>query len=175
MCPLAQSAKELILLRGKQQLLCSRRGEHMEYCPHHPVVAGGCGYRRQQALEARNRTRVWIIPTMLAAVPPAASKRPKHGFEGDFDLLVIGESPWFNLLPSKPTTVPIEWFSPEWWAAQDSRATDDQRRYAIETLAKLNAALATFRRKKHVFGRPCNESGRADPPAGPGPRRQGVK
>src|SRR6266478_1392405 len=35
--------------------------------------------------------------------------------------------------------------------------------------------LATFRRKKHVFGRPCNESGRADPPAGPGPRRQGVK
>jgi len=37
------------------------------------------------------------------------------------------------------------------------------------------AYLATFRRKKHVFGRPCNESGRADPPAGPGPRRQGVK
>jgi class 3 adenylate cyclase len=35
--------------------------------------------------------------------------------------------------------------------------------------------LATFRRKKHVFGRPCNESGRADPPAGPCPRRQGVK
>jgi len=33
--------------------------------------------------------------------------------------------------------------------------------------------LATFRRKKHVFGWPCDESGRAERPASP--RRQGVK
>jgi hypothetical protein len=144
MCLLAQSAKELISLGGKQQLLCSRRGEHLEYCPYHPVVAGdrGCGYRRQQNSEVMNRTRVWIIPaTMLAAVPPAALTRAKHGLEGDFDLLVIDEAPWFNLLPSEPIKVPIEWLSPEWWAAQDSHATDDQKRYAVETLERLHAIL----------------------------------
>jgi hypothetical protein len=73
MCRLAEAAKELISLGGKLQLLCSRRGEQMEYCPHHPAVAGakGCGYQRQQTSEVRNRTRVWIIPaTMLSTAPP---------------------------------------------------------------------------------------------------------
>src|SRR3984893_18140073 len=88
MCRLAQAAKELFPLGGKLQLLCSRRGEHMEYCPHHPAVAGvhGCGYQRQQSSEMRNKTRIWVIPaSMLATAPPVALKRAKHGLEGDFD------------------------------------------------------------------------------------------
>jgi putative DNA primase/helicase len=144
MCRLAEAAKELVSLGGKLQLLCSRRREHMEYCQHHPAVAGdkGCGYQRQQILEARNKTRVWIIPaTMLAAAPPVALKRPKHGSEGDFDLLVIDEAPWFSLLPDEPAKLPIEWLSPEWWAAQDKHATEVQKGCAIETLAKLSETL----------------------------------
>jgi hypothetical protein len=144
MCRLAQAAKELFPLGGKLQLLCSRRDDHMEYCPHHPAIAGvhSCGYQRQQSLEMRNKTRVWVIPaSMLATAPPVALKRAKHGLEGDFDLLVIDEAPWFNLLPAEQAKVPVEWFVPEWWAAQDSRASDAQKDRAAETLARLHTTL----------------------------------
>jgi hypothetical protein len=80
--------------------------------------------------------------TMLAAAPPVALKRAKHGSEGDFDLLVIDEAPWFSLLPAEPTKLPIEWLSHEWWTAQHTHATDVQKRHAIETLATSNRTLA---------------------------------
>jgi hypothetical protein len=146
MCPLADAAAELVSLGGKLQHLCIRRHGSTEYCPHHPIVAGanGCGYRRQQLLEVRNKTRVWIIPaTMLAIAPPVALKRDnKHGGEGDFDLLVIDEAPWFNLIPNEPVKVPIEWLAPEWWGPQASRAADHQKWSAIEVFAKIHGALA---------------------------------
>ena len=145
MCRLAEAARELILLGGKLQLLCSRRVEKMEYCPHHPVVAAddGCGYQRQQALLAKNRTRVWIIPaTMLSTAPPQGLKRVVKLGEGDFDLLVIDEAPWFNLLPEAPVKLPIEALSPEWWRAQPSRATVFQKRSAIDTLEKIYTLVA---------------------------------
>jgi hypothetical protein len=145
MCRLAEAAKELISLGGKLQLLCSRRGEQMEYCPHHPAVVGakGCGYHRQQTLEVRNRTRVWIIPaTLLSTAPPVGLKRVAQLIEGDFDLLVIDEAPWFNLLPNEPLKLPLEWLSPEWWAVQKSRASDYQKRSAIDSLTKIHSALA---------------------------------
>jgi hypothetical protein len=144
MCRLAEVAKELVSVGGKLQLLCSRRREHMEYCQHHSAVAGQetCGYQRQQTLDARNQTRVWIIPaTMLAAAPPVALKRPKHGLEGDFDLLVIDEAPWFSLIPDEPAKLPIEWLSPEWWAARNSHATEVQKARAIDTLTKISDTL----------------------------------
>ena len=145
MCRLAEAAKEVISAGGDLQLLCSRRGQKMEYCPHHPKVAGGncCGYRRQQQSQVRARTQVWIIPSaMLATAPPDGLKRAKHGLEGDFDLLVIDEAPWFNLIPNEPVKVPIEWFSPEWWAAQTSSGTEDQKRWATEVLSKLQFIFA---------------------------------
>jgi hypothetical protein len=145
MCPLAEAAAQLIPLGGKLEYLCSRRHGSMEYCPHHPIVAGlqPCGYRRQQRREVRNRTRVWIIPaTMLAVAPPVALKREnKHGGEGDFDLLVIDEAPWFNLITSEPVKVPISWLSPAWWEAETSRAAEHQKRSAIEVLAKMHRVL----------------------------------
>lgn len=145
-CPLAEAAAQLIPLGGKLEYLSSRRHGSMEYCVHHPIVAGPqpCGYRRQQGREVRNRTRVWIIPaTMLAVAPPVALKREnKHGGEGDFDLLVIDEAPWFNLITSEPVKVPIEWLAPEWWEVQASRAADHQKRSAIEEFTKLYGALA---------------------------------
>jgi hypothetical protein len=145
MCRLAEAARDLILIGGKLQLLCSRRGEQMEYCPHHPAVAvnDGCGYQRQQILQARNRTRVWIIPaTMLSTAPPNGLKRVVQLPEGDFDLLVIDEAPWFSLLPDEPMKLPIEALSPEWWRAQHSRATEFQRCFAIDTLEKIYTAFA---------------------------------
>jgi hypothetical protein len=146
MCPLAAGAAELTSLGGKLEQLCSRRHGSMQYCPHHPVVAGtnGCGYRRQQLFGVKNRTRVWIIPAMmLATAPPVALKRDnKHGGEGDFDLLVIDEAPWFNLIVNEPVKVPIGSFAPEWWENQQSRASTYEKHLAIEVLAKLHGALA---------------------------------
>lgn len=142
MCPFAEATKEVISSGGDLQLLCSRRGKKMEYCPHHPKVVDDycCGYRRQQQSQVRGRTRVWIVPSaMLATAPPDGLKRAKHGLEGDFDLLVIDEAPWFNLIPNEPVKVPVEWFSPEWWAAQTSSGTEHQRRSAIEFLAKVHS------------------------------------
>jgi hypothetical protein len=147
MCRLSEAAKEVISSGGELQLLCSQRGQKMEYCPHHPKVAGAnsCGYLRQQQPKVRTRTRVWIIPSaMLATAPPDGLKRAKHGLEGDFDLLVIDEAPWFNLIPNEPVKVPTEWLSPEWWAAQRSRGTDHQKRSAIELLAKIQSILANL-------------------------------
>jgi hypothetical protein len=144
MCPLADAAAELISLGGKLQHLCSRRDGSTEYCHHHPLVAGatGCGYQRQQLLEVRNRTRVWILPaTMLATTPPAALKRDKHGGEGDFDLLVIDEAPWFNLIVNEPVKLPIEWLAREWWEDQESRAAPYPKHLAIEVLEKIHGAL----------------------------------
>jgi hypothetical protein len=144
-CRLAESARALISLGGKLQLLCSRRHNPMEYCPHHPAVAGakGCGYRQQQSSEVRNRTRVWVIPaTMLSLAPPGGLKRVVQIPEGDFDLLVIDEAPWFNLLPNERAKLPVDWFSPAWWAAQEPRASDHQRHLAIDTLAKIHAVFA---------------------------------
>lgn len=117
----------------------------MEYCAHHPAVAGakGCGYQRQQTLEVRNRTRVWVIPaTMLSTAPPVRLKRLAQLIEGDFDLVLIDEAPWFNLLPNEPLKLPLEWLAPEWWAEQESRASEYQKRSAIDTLAKIHSALA---------------------------------
>ena len=145
MCRLAEAAKEVIAAGGDLQLLCSRRSQKMEYCPHHPKVAGGdcCGYRRQQLSQVSTRTRVWIIPSaMLATAPPDGLKRAKHGLEGDFDLLVIDEAPWFNLIPNEPVKVPIEWFSPEWWAAQTSSGAEHQKRWATEVLSKVLSLIA---------------------------------
>jgi hypothetical protein len=145
MCRLSEAAKELISAGGGLQLLCSRRHQKIEYCPHHPRTAGAsaCGYLRQQQAQVRARTRVWIIPSiMLAAAPPDALKRPKHGLEGDFDLLVIDEAPWFNLIPSEPVRVPIEWFSPEWWAAQTPRGSEHHKSSAIALLAKVHSMFA---------------------------------
>lgn len=76
---------------------------------------------------------------MLAAAPPDAMQRAKHGLEGDFDLLVIDEAPWFNLIPNEPVGVPIEWFSPEWWAARTPCGSEHQGRSAIELLAMLHS------------------------------------
>jgi hypothetical protein len=148
MCRLAESARELVSLGGKLQFLCSRRREHVEYCRHHPTVAGaqGCGYQRQQTLQARNRARVWVVPaTMLSSAPPDGLKRVAQLIEGDFDLLVIDEAPWFNLVPQDPAKLPVEWFSPEWWARQESRATDGQRHLVVDTLAKIYAVFAGHR------------------------------
>jgi len=145
MCRLAASAKELISLGGKLQLLCSRRDNPTEYCPHHPAVAGGigCGYRRQQSFEVRNRTRVWVIPaTMLSLAPPDGLKRVVQLPEGDFDLLVIDEAPWFNLASNQPIRLPVEWFSSTWWAAQEPRGSDHHKDLVIETLAKIHSVLA---------------------------------
>lgn len=105
MCRLAEAARELISSGGEVKLLCRRRSQKMEYCPHHPKVAGvnGCGYLRQQS-QVRARTRVWIIPSvMLATAPPHTLKGPNPGLGGHFDLLVIDEAPWFNLVPNEPT------------------------------------------------------------------------
>jgi hypothetical protein len=149
MCRLAEAAREVISAGGDLQLLCSRRGQKMEYCPHHPKVAGGncCGYRRQQQSQVGARTRVWIIPSaMLAAPPPDGLKRTKHGLEGDFDLLVIDEAPWFNLIPNEPVKMPIEWFSPEWWAAQTSSGTEHQKRWVTEVLSKVQSIFARLPR-----------------------------
>ena len=38
--------------------------------------------------------------------------------------------------------MPIEWLSPEWWAAQTTRGNDHQNRSAVELLAKLQSMLA---------------------------------
>jgi hypothetical protein len=67
---------------------------------------------------------------------------------GDFDLLVIDEAPWFNLVPNEPCRVPVEWFSPEWWTAQTSSGTEHQERSAIEVLARLRSIFARL---------PCGE------------------
>jgi len=83
---------------------------------------------------------------MLAAAPPDGLKRPKHGVEGDFDLLVIDEAPWFNLSSNEPAKVPIEWFSPEWWEAQWSSGTEYQKRSAIGFLTKLHSIFARLPR-----------------------------
>ena len=86
MCRLADAAKELLSTGGELQLLCSRRRGKMQYCPHHPKKAGAnaCRYLGQQQSQVKAGTRVWIIPSvMLAAAPPDALKREKHGLEGD--------------------------------------------------------------------------------------------
>ena len=151
MCRLAEAAKEVISAGGDLQLLCSRRGEKMEYCAHHPKVAGGncCGYRRQQQSQVSAKTRVWVIPSaMLATAPPDGLKRAKHGLEGDFDLLVIDEAPWFNLIPNEPVKVPVEWFSPEWWAAQTSSGTEHQKLWATDVLSKVQSIFARLPRSE---------------------------
>ena len=79
---------------------------------------------------------------MLATAPQDGLKRAKNGLKGDFDLLVIDEAPWFNLIPNEPVKVPIEWFSPEWWAAQTSSGTEDQKRWATEVLSKVLSLFA---------------------------------
>ncbi len=60
MCRLAEAARELVSSGGEAKLLCSRRCQKMQYCPHHPKIAGvsGCGYLRQQQSAVRARTRV---------------------------------------------------------------------------------------------------------------------
>jgi hypothetical protein len=61
---------------------------------------------------------------------------------GDFDLLVIDEAPWFNLVPNEPSKVPVECFSPEWWVAQTSSGSEHQKRSAIEVLTRLRSIFA---------------------------------
>ncbi len=79
---------------------------------------------------------------MLAAAPPEALRRPNPGLVGDFDLLVIDEAPWFNLIPNEPLRVPVEWFAPDWWTAQTSSETEHQRRSATEFLTRLHSIFA---------------------------------
>ena len=79
---------------------------------------------------------------MLSTAPPQGLKRVVKLGEGDFDLLVIDEAPWFNLLPEAPVKLPIEALSPEWWRAQPSRATVFQKRSAIDTLEKIYTLVA---------------------------------
>ena len=79
---------------------------------------------------------------MLSTSPPNGLKRVVQLAEGDFDLLVIDEAPWFNLLPDEPMKLPIDALSPEWWRAQPSRASESQKRSAIDTLGKLYGVIA---------------------------------
>ena len=83
---------------------------------------------------------------MLATAPPDGLKRAKHGLEGDFDLLVIDEAPWFNLIPNEPVKVPVEWFSPEWWAAQTSSGTEHQKLWVTDVLSKVRSMFARLPR-----------------------------
>jgi hypothetical protein len=83
---------------------------------------------------------------MLATAPPQTLKRPNPGLGGHFDLLVIDEAPWFNLVPNEPYRVPLEWFSPEWWAAQTSSGNEHQERSATEALTKLRSIFARLPR-----------------------------
>ncbi len=140
MCRLSDAARELIALGGKLQQLCSRRNNTVHYCAHHPSIAGsdGCGYQRQQTPAVTQQTRVWIVPaTMLSLAPPPA-------LGGDFDLLVIDEAPWFNLLQKEPIKIPLEWLSPDWPEAHQARATQAQRNSAAETLTKIFLALSAL-------------------------------
>ena len=147
MCRLADAATELLSVGGKLQFLCSSRGHG--HCPHHPLVAGSqaCGYLRQQLPAIRNTVRVWIVPSvMLATTPPLALQR--QGAITDFDLLVIDEAPWFNLLgglDAEPDGALVEWLSPGWWEDQTPRAHQRDKSLAIDTLAKIHGVLSGHR------------------------------
>jgi hypothetical protein len=143
MCRLADAAKELISVGGKQQLLCSSRDHG--HCPHHPQIASSeaCGYLRQQSPTNRAAIRVWIVPSvMLATAPPLALQRKGPI---DFDLLVIDEAPWFGLLRGLGADLagaPVEWLSPGWWQERTPRTHDRDKASAIDTLAKIHCVLS---------------------------------
>jgi len=73
MCRLAEAAAELISLGARCSFsAAAATSRRNTVCTTDSRGVRGCGYQRQQTLEVRNRTRVWIIPaTMLAAAPPS--------------------------------------------------------------------------------------------------------
>jgi hypothetical protein len=87
--------------------------------------------------EVTQKTRVWIIPAIMLG------KGPPPPFVRDFDLLVIDEAAWFNLIHDAPTKIPLEWLAPQWWEARAPHATASQKQSAIDLLAKIFSALAS--------------------------------
>jgi hypothetical protein len=140
MCRLGAAAEELLKAGGKLQLLCSSR---TSCCPHHPTVAGAqaCGYQRQQ-LQAHQNVRIWIVPSnMLASAPPPALQRGNRLLLGDFDVLVIDEAPWLNLLGDGD--IPVTYLDPGWWKRQAHRAGPHDSDFLLQVFAKLHHLLAT--------------------------------